>query len=91
MDKKIKAVSGVMFGAMLAFSSNVFADDGPSDQEIFDMIDMDSSGKVSKQELHQFMTTYVDATITMDDVDAKVNSADKDGDEQLDIIEIKEI
>lgn len=91
MANKIKYISSLCFGAMLAVSSNLFASDGPNDQEIFDMIDADSSGKVSKQELHHFITTYVDATITMDDVDAKVKGADKDGDDQLDIIEIKEI
>ena len=91
MSNKIKVASGLAFTAMLLFSPLVSAEDGPSDQEVFNMIDIDSNGKVSKEELFQFMTNYVDASITIDDVDIQVKGADKDGDGQLDFIEIKEI
>lgn len=91
MRDNMKVVSILVFSVMLAFQPIASAEEGPSDQEVFSMIDTDSNGKVSKEELLQFMTTYVDASITMDDVDAKVKDADKDGDGQLDLIEIKEI
>jgi Ca2+-binding EF-hand superfamily protein len=84
-------ISTLALSVMLAVSSTSYAEEGPSDQDVFNMIDMDSDGKVSKQELYQFMTSYVDATITIDAVNDKVKGADKDGDGQLNIIEIKEI
>ena len=68
---------------------DVMSDDGKSVEDLFKEMDADGDGTINGPELYKGIKSIVGEALTPDQVSAIIKSLDTDGDNRIDVMELR--